>query len=138
MARLSIQKYRDMKINSAQNADPYELVQMVLKAILGKLVAAKVCIEQKNIPDKGRLISECITLIGSLDESLDMEAGGEISNNLSALYNFCSGHLVSANAENDLQKIDDVHSIINTIKSAWDEIPKTTRDEYLEKKAANG
>lgn len=138
MARLSIQKYRDMKINSAQNADPYELVQMVLKAILGKLVAAKVCIEQNNIADKGRLISECITLIGSLDESLDMEQGGEISENLSALYNFCSGHLVTANAENDTQKIDDVHSIINTIKEGWDAIPKQTRDEYLEKKAVNG
>lgn len=138
MARLSIQKYRDMKINSAENADPYELVQMVLKAILGKLVAAKVCMEQKNTADKGRLISECITLIGSLDESLDMEQGGEISQNLSNLYNFCSAHLITANVENDPQKLDDVHSIISSIKEAWDQIPKTTRDEYLDKKAANG
>lgn len=137
MARLSIQKYRDMKINSAENADPYELVQMVLKAILGKLAAAKACIEQTNIPEKGRLISECITLIGSLDESLDMEQGGDISRNLSDLYNFCSGHLIAANVENDTQKLDDVHQIINTIKEAWDEIPKQTRDEYLEKKVAN-
>lgn len=137
MARLSIQKYRDMKINSAENADPYELVQMVLKAILGKLAAAKACIEQNNVPEKGRLISECITLIGSLDESLDMEQGGDISRNLSDLYNFCSGHLIASNVENDTKKIDDVYQIIGTIKEAWDEIPKQTRDEYLEKKVAN-
>ena len=138
MARLSIQKYRDMKINSAQNADPYELVQMVLSAILGKITAASACIKRNDIPEKGRLISESITLIGSLDESLDMESGGEISANLSALYNFCSTHLVTANAENDVSKLDEVHSIILTVKEAWDQIPKPTRDEYLEKKQAIG
>jgi len=138
MARLSIKKYRDMKINSAQNADPYELVQMVLNAILGKITAASACIKRNDVPAKGQLISECITLIGSLDESLDMENGGEISANLSALYNFCSSHLVAANAQNDTTKLDEVHSIILTVKEAWDQIPKPTRDEYLEKKQVNG
>ncbi|MBU2884042.1 flagellar export chaperone FliS [Psychrosphaera sp. B3R10] len=138
MARLSIKKYQDMKINSAKNADPYELVQMVFKAILGKLTAATVCIEQNKIADKGQLISESITLITSLAESLDMEKGGDISQNLSALYEFCTSYLVQANSENDIAKVNEVHTIITNIKEAWDSIPKQARDEHLEQRAAVG
>jgi flagellar protein FliS len=127
-----------MKINSAKNADPYELVQMVFKAVLGKLTAAKVCIENNSVEDKGRLLSESIVLISSLNESLDMEKGGEISQNLSSLYEFCVNHLVQANAENDIGKIDEVYTIITDIKEAWDNIPKQTRDEHLEQKLAVG
>jgi len=138
MARLSIKKYQDMKINSAKNADPYELVQMVLKAILGKITAATSCIERNDIAEKGQLISDSITLISSLEESLDMEKGGDISNNLAGLYNFCVNHLLTANADNDIDKLNEVHTIILTIKEAWDQIPKTTRDEYLDRSVANG
>jgi flagellar secretion chaperone FliS len=137
MARLSIKKYQDMKITSAKNADPYELIQMVYNAILGKITEAKAGIERNDIAYKGKLISEVIILIGSLEESLDMENGGGISENLSNLYNFCSTHMVDANAENDVSKLDEVHSIILTLKQAWDQIPKTTRDEYLERDVAN-
>jgi flagellar secretion chaperone FliS len=137
MARLSIQKYKDMKIDTAKNSDPFELVQLVFNAILGKLAAAKACIERESIAEKGILISEVITLIGSLESSLDMEKGGEISNNLANLYQFCSSHLVTANVENDIAKIDEVHGIILTIKEAWDQIPKETRTEFLDKDAAS-
>ena len=126
-----------MKIDTAKNSDPFELVQLVFNAILGKLAAAKACIERDNIADKGLLISEVITLIGSLESSLDMEKGGEISNNLANLYQFCASHLVTANVENDIAKIDEVHGIILTIKEAWDQIPKETRAEFLDKDAAS-
>lgn len=138
MSRMSIQKYHDMKVNSAKNADPYELVQMVLKAILGKITAATVCIERNDIPNKGILISDSITLISSLEASLDMEKGGEISTNLSDLYNFCTNHLLQANIDNDVKKIEEVHTIISTIKEGWDQIPKSSRDEYADRNVANG
>ena len=135
---MSIKKYHDMKVNSAKNADPYELVQMVLKAILGKITAATVCLEREDIPNKGKHISESITLISSLEASLDMEKGGEISTNLSSLYNFCTSHLLQANIDNDVSKMKEVHTIISTIKEGWDQIPKTSRDEYVNQNVANG
>lgn len=137
MARLSIKKYQDMKINSAKNADPYELIQMVYNAILGKITEAKAGIGRNDIALKGKLISEVIVLLGSLEESLDMESGGDISNNLGNLYQFCSTHMVAANVDNDIAKLDEVHSIILTLKEAWDQIPKAARDEHLDRDVAN-
>lgn len=127
MSRLSIQKYKSMKINSAENAEPYELIQIVLSNIIGKLTAARVFIDRKEIEQKGISISESITLIGALQDSLDMDKGGEISINLYRLYDFAQAKLVEANFENSKEKITEVMSIFSEIKSGWDAIPKDMR-----------
>ena len=127
MSRLSIQKYKSMKINSAENAEPYELIQIVLSNIIGKLTAAKAYIDRKEIEKKGISVSESITLIGALQDSLDMENGGDISINLFRLYEFTQTKLVEANFENSKDKITEVINIFAEIKSGWDAIPKEMR-----------
>jgi flagellar protein FliS len=58
-----------------------------------------------------------------LEGSLDHENGGEISANLSSLYNFCSEKLFEANTNNDIDLLNEIALIIIPIKSGWDAIP---------------
>ncbi len=127
MAHVSINKYRQVSISNVQDMNPYDQVKLILVNIVGKLAAAKGCIERKDIEKKGLHISTCISLIGALQTALNMEEGGEISENLASLYEYCQFKLVNANVENDLEGISEVTTIIKNIKEGWDAIPQEIR-----------
>jgi flagellar protein FliS len=51
-----------------------------------------------------------------------MQKGQDIAKNLKALYNFLERYLSQANTENDPQKIDNAIEMLNSLKSAFEEI----------------
>lgn len=127
MQHLSINKFKQVKVNSISEMTPYEQIKLVFSNITGKLSAAKVLIERKDFEKKGILLSECITLFGALQQILDFEKGNEISQNLDALYDFCQQKLLDANMKNDAAQIDEVLAIISEIKAGWESIPAEHR-----------
>ncbi len=52
-----------------------------------------------------------------------MDDGGDIAQNLDALYDFMIRQISLANVQNDPEPIDGVIDILREIKSAWDQIP---------------
>jgi flagellar protein FliS len=70
-----------------------------------------------------------MAIISALQGSLDMDAGGEISDNLWSLYDFMINHLVLASRESSLDKLNDILGILLTVKSAWDQIPVADREK---------
>ncbi|WP_426358511.1 flagellar export chaperone FliS [Pseudocolwellia sp. HL-MZ19] len=123
MTHISLKKYKQTKVSSAKEASPYQLVAMLFQELLGNVASAKGAIEQKNLARKGELISKAITIISVLEGSIDFEQGGEISNNLAALYVYCSEQLLEANLNNNAEILDDVIQILLPIKAGWDAIP---------------
>ena len=124
MTRTSLKKYQQVNKSTAQEASPYQLVAMLFQKLLDNIATAKGAIAQKNHAKKGEQISNAIAIIGVLEGSLDHEQGGEISSNLSSLYNFCSEKLFEANTNNDSELLNEVAQIIIPIKSGWDAIPQ--------------
>ena len=58
-----------------------------------------------------------------------MEKGGEISANLSALYEYIERKLFEANLNNSIEILDEVIHLVKTVKEGWDGI----REEVLQK-----
>jgi len=52
-----------------------------------------------------------------------MEAGGEIAENLSNLYDYMAGRLLVANSQNDESILDEVSSLMIELKMGWDAMP---------------
>jgi flagellar protein FliS len=123
MTHASLKKYQQTNKSSAQQASPYQLVAMLFRKLLDNIATAKGAIQQKDTAKKGELISNSISIIAVLEGSLDFEKGGDISNNLAELYNFCSRKLVEANTNNDIALLDEIINILLPIKSGWDSIP---------------
>lgn len=128
MTHLSLKKYQKTKVSAAAEANPYQLVALLFQKLLDNIANAKGAIAQKNMPKKGEQLSNAISIIGVLEGSLDFDNGGEISNNLASLYQFCSQKLVEANMTNDLNLLDEIAQIIIPIKSGWDAIPMDVRE----------
>jgi flagellar secretion chaperone FliS len=110
-------------------ADPHRVIQLLMQGALENLAKAKGCIERKDFAGKSSTISKGMTIISSLQSSLDMEAGAEISENLASLYEFMVNHLILASRENSIEKISEVMELLLTIKSAWDQISVADREK---------
>ncbi|MGB1198190.1 MAG: flagellar export chaperone FliS [Thalassotalea sp.] len=123
MTRLSLKKYQQTTMSNAGEASPYRLVAMLFQKLLDNIATAKGAITQKDYAKKGEQISNAIAIVGVLEGSLDHSQGGEISSNLSALYNFCSEKLFEANTNNDIELLNEIAQVIIPIKSGWDAIP---------------
>ena len=128
-ARSALNQYRNMGLHSnVMEASPHRLIQMLMEGALERLATAKGCIERGDSAQKGSLISGAISIIGGLQASLDMDAGGEIAANLDALYEYMNGRLLKANASNDVELLDEVARLLLEIKSGWDAIPDALKN----------
>lgn len=104
------------------NASPHRLVQMLLEGAISNLSKAKGHIERKEFFEKGREISTAMSIISTLQLSLDHDASPELANTLDTLYDHMFGKLQEANINNDIKSIDEVVDLIKEIKSGWDAI----------------
>lgn len=113
-------------------ADRYELIQMLMAGAIEKLVLARVSIERKNLEGKSEQISKASAIITALRDCLDFELGGEVVQNLYALYDYMLERLLDASLKNDAAIIEEILSLIKEIKSGWDSIPVEVRNEVIE------
>jgi flagellar protein FliS len=111
------------------DATPTRLVQVSLESILTHLATAKGCMARihDNVPladvmTKGNAMGKAVRLVSHLNDSLDLEKGGEIAANLRNLYLYMLERLTHANATNDVQVVAEVSDLVRKIKSGWDRI----------------
>jgi flagellar secretion chaperone FliS len=111
------------------DASPTRLVQIMFERILSELSTAQICMERikDNLPlgeviAKGKSMGKAIRLINQLDATLDMERGGQIAQNLRALYLYMLERLTLANVTNDAQIVAESASLVRKVKDGWDQI----------------
>lgn len=108
-------------------ASPHKLIIMLFDGALVALTMAQQYMKDKNIPEKGKSISKAIMIIdGGLRASLDKNVGGQIAISLDALYEYMSNRLLIANLRNQPDILDEVHRLLQELKSAWIEIGNST------------
>ncbi len=110
-----------------ESATPHRLIQMLIEGALEKINLAKGYMQRGEISLKGTHVSWAISIIDGLRMSLDKEAGGEIAENLDALYDYMGRRLVEANLYNNTDILNEVSGLLLEIKSAWDAIPEILR-----------
>lgn len=116
-------QYKQTAVSSAVlDADPHRLVSLMFSGLRERLLLAAACIEAGNVARKGQAITEASTIVAHLDGSLNMEAGGEIAQNLSALYDYIQRRLLEANMRNDPAALRECDGLIADIQSAWEAI----------------
>lgn len=128
MYRNGAQQYQQVNVSSeALDADPHRLIQLLLEAALTRLAQAKGAIERKDMPQKAVLIGKVGDIVQSLQASLNMSAGGELSLQLERLYDYITFRLLEASSQNSIEIVEEIMSLLLQVKSAWDEI----RSDYL-------
>jgi flagellar protein FliS len=131
--RSALQEYNQVRAHIyTEGASPHRLIQILMDGGIEKIRLAKVFIEKSDVIEKIRQINWAISIIDGLRQSLDMENGGDIANNLESLYDYMQRRLIVANAKNDVTILDEVAGLMLEIKSAWDAVPEIISKESPE------
>ena len=130
MNKDAMQAYHQVGISSANYANPHQLILMLMDGALERVAKAKGAILQKALAEKGKHLSNTIMIISGLNDCLDMDAGGELSKNLSELYDYMRRRLLQANLDNDPDVLDEVAYLLNEIRSAWVAIPRPVQEAH--------
>ncbi len=109
------------------DGDPHSLVLTLFDAILGRLTAARGCIEKGEVARKASLLHSSVTLLAELRGSLDLGSGGSLAHNLSDLYEYMTRRLIHANLNNDAGAVAEVLGLLGEIRSAWAAIAPEVR-----------
>jgi len=105
------------------SASPHKLILMLFDGALASVSMAKAQIEARQVAEKGKSLSKAIAIIEEgLRLSLDKNVGGELAQNLDALYEYMSHRLLLANINNDVEALDEVSRLIGLLREAWAEM----------------
>ena len=123
-ATTAIKTYANVGLEtSVVAADSHKLILLLYQGALLAISSARSQILCKEISAKGQSISKAISIIDQgLKASLDKNAGGELAQNLSALYDYMNQRLLIANLKNDITVLDEVSGLLADLKGAWEEI----------------
>lgn len=124
MMRSPTQTYATVSVDAAvETADPHRLILMLFDGAIAAVALARIHMKAEEIEQKGLAISKAINLISSgLHASLDIEAGGELAERLSALYEYMTQRLLFANLKNSLAALDEVYELLVGLRDAWSQI----------------
>ena len=127
-----INAYNKVSIGtSVSNASPHQLIVLLFEGARQAVIIARAGMEQGNVPLKGTSITKAIDIIlNGLRASLNLEEGGNIAQNLYALYDYMARRLLHANLTNDIAALDEVLHLLAEIHGAWvaigDKVGQTT------------
>jgi len=122
--------------STAAFANPHRLIQMLMEGALEKISKAKGFLARNDIQKKGEYIGWAISIIEGLRVSLDFEKGGEIAQNLNALYDYMERRLAQANVKNSEEMLNEVHHLLSEIKEGWDAIPQDIIQQHASRVAS--
>jgi flagellar secretion chaperone FliS len=123
--------YTDVGVQGAAASDnaSHALIGMLFDGAMGAMARARGAMHEGDIEAKARAIRKALDIIGEgLRASLNVEAGGEIAQNLDKLYGYIELRLTHANLRNDLVALEECVGLLRPLQEAWLQIAPQTRN----------
>ena len=113
-------------------ASPHKLIVMLYDGAMVSILSGITNMKAGNIAAKGAAISKAINIIDNgLRAALDKKAGGEIADNLDALYEYISTRLLKANLNNDPAMLEEAHALLSGYPHLAEAVEEDWKTEYL-------
>jgi len=111
-----------------ETATPLQLVVMLYDGAMENTRKAREAIVAGDVEKKTEAVDKLLAILGELQGTLDMERGGEIATSLNALYTYFCEQVVTASVKLDPEPLDNVQTLLNGIRQAWQEICQRPAD----------
>jgi flagellar secretion chaperone FliS len=106
----------------ARSRSPLELVVMLYDGALRFVAEAQEADANGNIAVRGTAISRTLAIVGELQSTLNIEAGGDIARELDRLYSYLQGRLLDVTAKKDKGALPEVHKLLSMVRESWVQI----------------
>ena len=110
-------------IGLAEVTNPHEIVQTLFNELIKSMSLFEKSFDDKKSSEiRYSSFARSLTIIYSLQSSLDFEKGGDISNNLFRIYEYSRQQLISDLKNGKLNGVTNAIHIIKEIADAWNQI----------------
>ncbi|MEY8214204.1 MAG: flagellar export chaperone FliS [Colwellia sp.] len=128
--RNSLKTYQTINRESGLNfADPHTIISMLFDGIFESISVAKGAIERKDYAVKSKQINKAMSILRSLQDSLDNESEPKISDNFYQLYAYCIERLTEVAVSLDPTILDEVVELLKPLSDAWKNIPNDAKED---------
>lgn len=117
------------RYSALEDASPHKLVDMLYTGALEQVSIAKGQIQRHEVAGKGHSLSKAISILEELRRTLDLKQGGELAENLHALYEYMKDRLLKANLKSDEAILEEVERLLGRLQDGWVQIPAEFRSK---------
>jgi len=100
-------------------SSPEGLVTLLYVECLCRLVVSKEAFLMNDLTAMNKNIAKSISIIAELLGALNMEEGGQISDNLAVLYEYIAKNLFLLRREQTIELFDEMIHLITPLKEGW-------------------
>jgi flagellar protein FliS len=110
-------------IGLSEVTNPHEIIQTLFKELIKSMSLFERSLRDVNmLESRSSSFAKSLTIIYSLQTSLDFEKGGEISNNLFRIYEYSRQQLISDLKNGEPKGVPNAITIVKEIADAWNQI----------------
>ena len=110
-------------IGLSEVTNPHEIIQTLFKELIKSMSLFERSLSDDNmLESRSSSFAKSLTIIYSLQTSLDFEKGGEISNNLFRIYEYSRQQLISDLKNGEPKGVPNAITIVKEIADAWNQI----------------
>lgn len=121
----ALRQYKNVDLKATvATASPHKLIQMLFEGALDALAQSKGAIERKDIELRTQRLNKANSIVLGLRDALDLEQGGEVAENLDALYDYIIRGIMQANRDNSAEKVQEMMNLLVEVKMGWDQMPE--------------
>jgi flagellar secretion chaperone FliS len=128
MSSYTINQYQN---NHILTASPEQILLMLYDGAIRFTRQAIHGMEEGNMSSAHHGIKKALAIITEFTNSLDHEIGGEIAENLDALYGFMIRELSLANLQKDTEKLRVVERLLVDLRATWGEAVELNKQQTL-------
>lgn len=107
------------KIKTSQEVSQYRAVSLLLDGAIERVLLARQAQIEGNSEVRGLAVGGTLTILSVLQASLDKQLGGDIAENLDALYDYMARRLAGVAVEREAKSLAEVESLLLQIRAAW-------------------
>jgi len=116
--------------DSLMAAGPAGMVALMYAETIRSLETAVEAVESGDIARRHRAVTRAMDMLTHLYGCLDLEHGGEIAENLGALYRFIMSRLIMVNPHNDAEPARQAILLVKPLHASWQQLAR--REERAE------
>lgn len=113
--------YSQYQQNQILSASPEQILLMLYDGAIRFNRQAMRGLEEEHLGNFHHGIKKTMAIITEFSNSIDHAIGGEIAENLDALYNFMIRELTYANLHKDMEKLRTVDTLLVDLRATWGE-----------------
>jgi flagellar protein FliS len=100
-------------------ATPMQLIVKMYDAAISSAVAGRDAMVRKDIPARRDALNKLMAILAELQNTLDLERGGEVAIRLDGLYTYMFSKILNGIAKQDAAPIEETRRLLAGLRDAW-------------------